>query len=287
MVVIFQPILDYIEQNLHNKITAPEIARLIGMSPVHMHRLFTFAYGMSVAEYVRKRKLTESLSDLLQGKKSVLEIALSYGFEYEQSFTRAFKAEFGMTPGQYRKNKPVVAITPPIYHLGNSCGHGLLFGPEIVLFPKIYLIGIQQKIPYRNSGKLAPKVALNFWDKSRMEMEHGNEKTIFYGLTHHLGNGYNYSYYLTAVEAGKADIVPAGMTEDVFGGYPCVKFHYIGRHPYWELSQTTAKKMYNVIENYFQNSQYPQIHLEKIDLVECLGETCLLEWFAPVLINSS
>lgn len=283
---IFKPMLDYIEKNLDKKIEIDTMAKLIGLSSVHMNRLFTFAYGMSVAKYVRKRKLSESLSDLLQEKYTILETALSYGFEYEQSFTRAFKMEFGMTPGEYRKSKPVLTITPPFCNLGTVCEKGLFFEPEIVLFPKIFLLGMEQKIPYRNSIKLAQKTALNFWDKYRFHIENGSNQKIFYGLTHHLEEHYSYTHYLTAIEAKEIDDIPAGMKKDVFGGFYCVKFHYIGRHSYRELSRKTAKKMYDAIEKYFYYhygfSGYPKIHLEKIDS-SFAEKACLLEWFAPVL----
>ncbi len=280
---MFKTLIDYIEQNIHNKINMEEISRVINISPAHLHRLFTFAYGMTIAEYIRRRKLADSLEMLLKSDFSILEIALVYGFEYEQSFARAFKAEFGMTPGKYRKNHPILNIVPPIRDFGTACEDGVLFGPEIVMVPELLLVGVEHVIPYCDSAWMAPKVALDFWDNRKDEISTYRSKEVYYGLTHHLGSGYDYSYYTTALEVKNMQNIPESMKGDAFGGYPCVKFHYVGQHHYRELSELTAEQMYRAIFEYYQRvGEGPAIYLEKIDQNQCDEEFCLMEWFAPV-----
>ena len=97
---MFKSLFQYIEENLERKIDIEDAAKAAGYSASHLHRLFTFAYGISVADYIRKRKLTNSLPLLLDRRKSILDIAMVCGYEYEQSFSRAFKDEFGITPGK-------------------------------------------------------------------------------------------------------------------------------------------------------------------------------------------
>lgn len=89
---MFKLLFQYIEENLEQKIDIDDAARSAGYSVSHLHRLFTFAYGISVADYIRKRKLTNSLPILLDRKKSILDIAMSFGYEYEQSFSRDRKS---------------------------------------------------------------------------------------------------------------------------------------------------------------------------------------------------
>ena len=280
---MFTLLFQYIEENLYRKIDIDDAARSAGFSAPHLHRLFTFAYGISVADYIRKRKLTNSLPALLDRGKSILEIAMACGFEYEQSFSRAFKAEYGITPGKYRTTRPILNITPPIQDFGYVCSNGLLFGPELVMFPKISLIGVEHDIPYCDSMWLCPKVALDFWDNQKQTIPDATDNHVFYGLTHHLGAGYSYSKYMTAVESNCQDKIPEGMKADSFGGYSCVKFHYIGKHHYREISQETACEMYTAIGRYCKTDDPPsEIHLEKIDIDEFDGEYCLFEFYMPL-----
>lgn len=279
---MFKLLFQYIEENLEQKINIDDAARAAGFSASHLHRLFKFAYGISVAEYIRKRKLTCSLTSLLDRQTSILEVAMSCGFEHEQSFSRAFKAEFGITPGKYRMTHPILNITPPIQDFGYACRHGLLFGPEVVMFPKISLIGVEHDIPYCDAKWLCPKVAMNFWDNQRQKIHDVADNNVFYGLTHHLGKGYSYSKYMTAIESNYPNNIPEGMKSDSFGGYPCVKFHYIGKHHYREISSEVAHDMYVAICEYEKKSAPPsEIQLERIDINEYDGEYCLFELFYP------
>ncbi len=280
---MFTLLFQYIEENLNRKIDIDDAARSAGFSASHLHRLFTFAYGISVADYIRKRKLTSSLPALLDRRKSILEIAMACGYEYEQSFSRAFKAEYGITPGKYRTMRPVLTIIPPIQDFGYVCSNGLLFGPELVMLPQISLIGVEHDIPYCDSMWLCPKVALDFWDNQRQTIPGAKDTHVYYGLTHHLGSGYSYSKYMTAVESNCQNKIPEGMKTDSFGGYSCVRFHYIGRHHYREISQETACDMYAAIDRYCKTEGPPSnIHLEKIDIDEFDGEYCLFEFFMPL-----
>ena len=281
---MFQSLFQYIEENLDRKIDIEDAAGAAGFSASHLHRLFTFAYGISVAEYIRKRKLTNSLPLLLDRGKSILKIAMDCGFEYEQSFSRAFKAEFGITPGKYRMTRPILNITPPIQDFGYVCDRGLLFGPELVMFPEISLVGVEHDIPYCDSAWLCPKVAIDFWDHQKQKICDGINNHVFYGLTRHLGAGYSYSKYLTAVESDPLSNIPKGMKADSFGGYPCVKFHYIGRHHYRDISQETARDMFAATERYCDaENLHSPIHLEKIDIDEFDGEYCLFEIYIPII----
>ncbi len=284
---MFQSLFQYIEDHLDQKVDIGDAAKSAGYSASHLHRLFTFAYGISVADYIRKRKLTNSLPLLLDRSKSILEIAMVCGYEYEQSFSRAFKDEFGMTPGKYRMTQPILNITPPIHDYGYACGSGLLFGPEFVMFPEITLIGTEHDIPYQDSLWLCPEVALHFWDHDRHLIHNMTNNHVYYGLTHHLGAGYSYSKYMTAVACDHTNKIPEGMKAESFGGYSCIKFHYIGRHHYRELSQKTAQAMYAAIGKYCHTEDPPsKIHLEKIDIDEFDGEYCLFEFYMPLKKDS-
>lgn len=76
------------------------IARQIGYSTFHFCRVFVLSQGLTLMEYVRKRRLLLSREDLLN-KRTIIEVALDYGYETASGFTKAFRKEFGCTPTAY------------------------------------------------------------------------------------------------------------------------------------------------------------------------------------------
>lgn len=61
-------------------------------------------------EYIRKRRLSQSAIELLAGGKRIIEIAMEYGFESQETYSRAFTKQFGITPGRYRRDKDVIVL---------------------------------------------------------------------------------------------------------------------------------------------------------------------------------
>lgn len=97
-----QNAIDYIEEHLHDSLSLDEIAKQANFSRWHFQIVFNSAVGETVKDYIRKRRLSESLEDLKTDKR-IIDIALWAGFESQEAYTRAFKNFFGMTPGDYRK----------------------------------------------------------------------------------------------------------------------------------------------------------------------------------------
>lgn len=93
---------EWIEHHLHEKIPSPLPEVITEYSSRHMHTLFKKYAGISVASYIRKRRLTLASVMLRETKRSVTEIALMYQFEHLQTFSRGFKKQFGLSPLQYR-----------------------------------------------------------------------------------------------------------------------------------------------------------------------------------------
>jgi len=100
---LLENVLSDIEGGIRNGINAEKIAKKHTLSEGHLRRLFKFTYKQSLSDYIRSRRLVESLNNLLNTDAKIIDIALEYGFRYEQSFIRAFKLEFGITPGELRK----------------------------------------------------------------------------------------------------------------------------------------------------------------------------------------
>jgi AraC-like DNA-binding protein len=105
---LLENVLIDIENAVREGINSDILAEKYTLSERHLRKLFKFAFKQPLGGYIRSRRLAASLDDLLKTNFNILDIALEYGFEYEQSYRRAFKHEFGITPGEYRKAGHIV-----------------------------------------------------------------------------------------------------------------------------------------------------------------------------------
>lgn len=99
-----QNTLDWIENNLSEKIEINFLAENEYLSPFYFQRLFNRLVGKPVMEYVKLRRLAKASEYLLLKQGRILDIAIATGFENHETFTRAFKAAYHLTPEEYRAN---------------------------------------------------------------------------------------------------------------------------------------------------------------------------------------
>lgn len=107
-----QHALDYLEQNLREEIRVDDIAHAANFSTSHFHAIFQRATGCTVAEHLRKRRLSCAALDLALSRRSILDIAVEYRFDSQEAFTRAFKRLYGITPGLFRRNRAGARVSP-------------------------------------------------------------------------------------------------------------------------------------------------------------------------------
>ena len=99
--------IEYMEENLTEDITLADISKAVNLSAFHFQRAFTLLTGMSPAEYLRKRRLSQAGSELAKGDWKVIDIALRYGYDSPESFTKAFTRFHGVSPAQVKKGEPI------------------------------------------------------------------------------------------------------------------------------------------------------------------------------------
>lgn len=95
--------IDYIENNLDGEIEYARIAQIALCSQYHFQRMFAFLTGVPLSEYIRRRRLTLAAFDLQQSKEKIIDIALKYGYNSPDSFSRAFMAMHGILPSKVRE----------------------------------------------------------------------------------------------------------------------------------------------------------------------------------------
>ena len=111
-----QKIVDVIDECIKShkdeELTLSHLAMEMGYSEFHISRKFKEISGMQFREYLRHRRLAFALKQIRDTDRSILDIALDYGFSTHEAFTRAFKEAYGITPSEYRHNPvPVVLRT--------------------------------------------------------------------------------------------------------------------------------------------------------------------------------
>ena len=105
--------ISYIEANLTSKLEIEDIAKKAFISPFYFQKMFKLLCGFTVGEYIRNRRLASAGNDLLTSDNKVIDIALRYGYESTDSFTKAFSRFHGATPAAVRKNgHPIKSYAP-------------------------------------------------------------------------------------------------------------------------------------------------------------------------------
>ncbi len=95
--------IDAMERTMEEPLDIGKFAKAAYSSPFHFQRMFWMLTGMTVGEYVRKRKLTLAAQELASSSSKVLDIALKYGYDSPESFAKAFRKLHGIAPSDARK----------------------------------------------------------------------------------------------------------------------------------------------------------------------------------------
>lgn len=99
-----QKTLDTVEERIGEEISIEALADTAALSPFYYQRLFSRLVKKPVREYIKLRRLTRACEALRNKENRILDVALACGFDSHETFTRAFKDAYGMTPAQYRDN---------------------------------------------------------------------------------------------------------------------------------------------------------------------------------------
>lgn len=100
-----QKAINYIEEHLHETITMEQIAQEVNASVFHFQRTFSILTDMSIADYIRRRRLTLAAQELINTDSKVIDIAYKYGYDSPEAFTKAFRKQHNVTPSEVRKQQ--------------------------------------------------------------------------------------------------------------------------------------------------------------------------------------
>ncbi|OTQ55177.1 hypothetical protein B6C97_11215, partial [Gilliamella apis] len=143
-VSIISDLIVWIEKNLEQPLSIDNVAQKSGYSKWHLQRMFKEVTGQVLGTYIRHRRLTYAALSLRMTSKPILDIAMQYRFDSQQTFTRSFKKQFNETPASYRRGEfwDPTGLTPAIELNKNRLS---LPEPKFVNMPKQTFWGISYK----------------------------------------------------------------------------------------------------------------------------------------------
>ena len=242
--------LNFIEENIENNISLELLSEVACLSKFHLLRVFKNLTDITIMDYVRSRKLTNSLNDLLGSNLKIIDVALKYGFDYEQTFIRSFKNQFGVTPASYRKKQIPLNIIEKI-NLDQCLDieRGIIFSPKFIVRPEIKVMGIKHQIYIQENleKNIAGSRGVDFFENHRGKIKNPINPNVYIGLTKLVSNDAPYNYYLPSIEVVDFSYVPEKMDYDIIPSSKYAVFHYIGNHAPEELSLARMKELYNYI----------------------------------------
>ena len=155
--------IDYLEDNLDKEISFDEAARIACCSPYYFQRVFSYVSGVSLAEYIRRRKMTQAAFELQRTDSRVIDVALKYGYSSPTSFNRAFQNVHGITPTAAKLGGNVLQAYPSIQFKIEITG-GSAMAYRIVKKPPLRIVGI--RIPLTPDMEDNLRIVPEFWKVS-------------------------------------------------------------------------------------------------------------------------
>lgn len=149
--------LNYIEDHLSGEIDFKVAAKLAFCSEYHFTRMFSFLAGVTLSEYIRRRRLTLAAFDLQDPRVKVIDIAIKYGYNSADSFTRAFQELHGVTPSKSRMREQALKAYPRMnFQLTIQGGDEMNY--RIEEKEAFRIIGIMKRVPIVFQGE-NPEIA--------------------------------------------------------------------------------------------------------------------------------
>lgn len=254
-IYIFKRLLDYIENNIHNVITLEALENESGLSKFQLTRLFVKLCGYSPIDYIRRRKLSKSIPDIYS-KRKILDIAIDYGFEYEQSYIRAFRSIFNFSPTQLRKNNQSITLfEPPKLNDIKIYSDGFLLAPEIKYLSAKEYIGEEKYYNYKDN---------NIYGTPLLDGLSQHKESIYTGICIPCGRGTFKHKYISCYNDPQKNIVSYTLPEGKYAVFNYTGFHNLDKNG----AHRVRTLMYIVINSWLnQNKLHWKEHfIEQVNL---------------------
>ena len=155
-----QSAISFIEQHITDDITAEDVANHVHISSFYFQKGFSMLCGYSVTEYIRNRRLALAGGALAATDMKIIDIAMKYGYDSPDSFTKAFTRFHGVSPAMVRKNDVTIKTFAPL-KLEILLKGGYLMNYKIIEKESFTVLGASKKFEYENCKQEIPL----FWQE--------------------------------------------------------------------------------------------------------------------------
>lgn len=202
--------LDFIEEHLREPVTLADVATAARCSPFHFHRIFAETTGWPLLSYIRKRRLTEAANQLKLQEDPILNVAVAFGFESQASFSKAFKKQFGLSPGKYRRSLAMDShFCPPLLlsDLKTLEVKGSRMKPEFKDVKSFRVVGLGESYEPNKTQGISQLWEQFMPQSGKIAKRVGMEA---YGISQCQGDRFD---YVAGVQVEDGAPVPEGMTD--------------------------------------------------------------------------
>ena len=214
----FQESIDFIERNLTDELDIEAIAAKAALSPFYYQRIFGALCGVTVGEYIRARRMTLAAQELSRKDMKVIDVAVKYGYDSPDSFTKAFQKFHGITPSQARESGASLRSFAPL-HIKITMEGGTMLDYRIVEKAPFTIVGVKRPFNSETSYQEIPK----FWDEWLAQGEDRSIKGTF-GVCLDM-RGKDFDYWIADLYFPWEDIPEGCETRVIPGSYwaqfPC------------------------------------------------------------------
>ncbi|QSI05753.1 helix-turn-helix transcriptional regulator [Treponema pedis] len=137
--------LSYIEEHLEDEISFEKAAHAACCSVYYFQRIFSYVAGVSLSEYIRRRRMTQAGFELQRTGQKVIDVALKYGYSSPTSFNRAFQSVHGIAPFEAKNIGSKLNAYPAIqFSVKVTGGNGIAY--HIEKKEAIRIVGIRTQL---------------------------------------------------------------------------------------------------------------------------------------------
>jgi AraC-type DNA-binding domain-containing proteins len=217
--------LDYIENNITRALRISDIAERAFMSAFYFQKGFSMLCGFTVGEYIRRRRLSLAGSELVSTDKKIIDIAMEYGYDSPDSFTKAFTRFHGVTPTAIRKDGATIKSFARL-KINISLEGGYIMDYKIVEKDAFTVMGASRMFKYDNSYAEIPKFWTEHYQTGKSEFVCG-----MYGMCIDDNKDPDEFEYLIADNYAPGNEIPAGFVTKVIPAHTWAVFSCKGAMP--------------------------------------------------------